>query len=39
MCTQKKKDNVEKESKKKLYVLDRDLVCGTEEERKQRLHV
>jgi len=33
MCTQKKtKDSVEKESKKKLYVLERELVCTNEEE-------
>lgn len=42
VCTEKKnqtKDNVEKEGKKKLYVLERKVVCRNEEETEQILPV
>jgi hypothetical protein len=34
-----KKKSFEKESKNKLYILEREPVCRKEEEIKQRLHV
>jgi hypothetical protein len=39
MYTHTKKDNFEKVSKKKLYILGRALVCINGEETKQRLHI
>ena len=32
-------DNVDKENKKKLYVLEREMVCRNEEETKQTAHM